>query len=159
MFGKKKKNLTEEEIREQETKDEIILNQQIKTFELYKKYVEPIYSKIFEQIKLIIMFLFVLNGTALLTAITTKDSSFKSIIQFSQFNLYLLFAFILYLITMSYMTFWFLDKRKSNKNYIKTAYSHLRSIIFSTFILCIVQVFNFIGMISVLEDFIKNVLN
>lgn len=52
MFEKK----TEEEKNEQKLKDTIIQNEQFKNFELYKKYVEPLYSKTFELVKIFVYY-------------------------------------------------------------------------------------------------------
>ncbi len=56
MFEKK----TEEEKNEQKLKDTIIQNEQFKNFELYKKYVEPLYSKTFELVKIFVYYVLLL---------------------------------------------------------------------------------------------------
>lgn len=155
MFGKKKKNLTEEEIREQETRDEIIFNEQIKNFELYKKYVEPIYSKIFEQIKQLIAFLFILNGTALITAITLQKSSFNNIIKIAQDNLYLLFLLILFLIIETSCIFKFLQKKAFVKNYVQNSFSILYNVITMLLVVCSIQALNYVGITYYLENILK----
>ncbi len=155
MFEKNKKELTEEEIREQKTKDEIILNEQIKTFELYRKYVEPIYSKIFEQVKQLIAFLFILNGTALITAITLQKPSFNDIIKIAQDNLYLLFLLILFLIIETSCIFKFLQKKAFVKNYVQSSFSILYNVIRMLLVVCSIQALNYIGITYYLENILK----
>jgi hypothetical protein len=155
MFEKNKKELTEEEIREQKTKDEIILNEQIKTFELYRKYVEPIYSKIFEQVKQLIAFLFILNGTALITAITLQKPSFNDIIKIAQDNLYLLFLLILFLIIETSCIFKFLQKKVFVKNYVQSSFSILYNVIRMLLVVCSIQALNYIGITYYLENILK----
>lgn len=145
MF-EKKKNLNEEEI---------ILNEQIKNFELYKKYVEPIYSKIFEQVKQLIAFLFILNGTALITAITLQKPSFNDIIKIAQDNLYLLFLLILFLIIETSCIFKFLQKKAFVKNYVQSSFSILYNVIRMLLVVCSIQALNYIGITYYLENILK----
>lgn len=83
MFDKK----TEEEKNEQKLKDTIIQNEQFKNFELYKKYVEPLYSKTFELVKNLCILCIVVNGTTLLTAISMSSPELLPVINWSYSNI------------------------------------------------------------------------
>ncbi len=83
MFEKK----TEEEKNEQKLKDTIIQNEQFKNFELYKKYVEPLYSKTFELVKNLCILCIVVNGTTLLTAISMSSPELLPVINWSYSNI------------------------------------------------------------------------
>ncbi len=95
MFDKK----TEEEKNEQKLKDTIIQNEQFKNFELYKKYVEPLYSKIFELVKNLCILCIVVNGTTLLTAISMSSPELLPVINWSYKSIFLVFLLSYWSIT------------------------------------------------------------
>lgn len=159
MFWIKKK-LTEEEKNEQKIKDDIIKNAQLKNFELYKKYVEPLYSKAFELVKNICILCVVVNGTTLLTAISMNSPELLYVINLSYKNLFFVFYYLvgvlfINLFILPLFSFSFFKKTRI-KDYLGIAYRALSIInIFSLVFI----VFQAIPLVIIIEDVLKYFLN
>lgn len=130
------KKLTEEE---KEILDNSNLTERINKFKLYKEYVEPIHSKVFEYIKQICMLILVVNGTIIVTGITLNDPIYNDIILKSFISLILLFFYIMILFAINILIFDFLYSKK-NERYIKRAYFKLLSVSIFTYAFIGIQI-------------------
>lgn len=141
MFDKK----TEEEKNEQKLKDTIIQNEQFKNFELYKKYVEPLYSKIFELVKNLCILCIVVNGTTLLTAISMSSPELLPVINWSYKSIFLVFYYLIGVLLANLFIlplFCFnLFPKIRIKNYLRIAYRSLCFINILSFIFILIQIF------------------
>lgn len=135
MFFDKKK-MTEEE---KEILDNSKLTERIDTCKLYKEYVEPIHSKIFEYIKQICMLILVVNGTIIVTAISLNNPIYNDIILKSFISLILLFFYIMILFAINILIFDFLYSKK-NKRYIQRAYLKLLLVSLFTYVFIGIQI-------------------
>lgn len=138
-MSKKNKKLTEEELELQNIKNELILKQQLEHFELYKKYIEPIQSKIFEYLKQICTLFLVVNGTILITAINLKNPAYNDLILKSFISLIILFFYIMMIFLGNALVFEFLLKRKQ-KEYVQRAYKILFIINISAYCFIAIQI-------------------
>ncbi|HBV42361.1 MAG TPA: hypothetical protein DEB43_06935 [Desulfovibrio sp.] len=141
MFDKK----TEEEKNEQKLKDTIIQNEQFKNFELYKKYVEPLYSKTFELVKNLCILCIVVNGTTLLTAISMSSPELLPVINWSYKSIFLVFYYLIGVLSANLFIlplFCFnLFPKIRIKNYLGIAYRSLFFINILSFIFILIQIF------------------
>ncbi len=135
LFNRKKK-LTKEEKR---VKNEISLKTQIKNFELYKKYIEPIFSKLIDLFKNICIFIFAINGTALLAVVNLNNPILNKTIPFLFMGLYFLFSYILILFGYIFIFLYFFKSNKTDYFFISLERSFLFGITFLTFLIVLIE--------------------
>lgn len=122
---------------------EHIVKTRINNFELYKQYIEPIFSKLFDLFKNVCIFVLVINGTALLTIVTLNNPILNKAIPSLFISIYFLFVYILVLFIYIYI---FLKSFKVDNNYsfIISESSLLFGVSFLTFLIALIEFLIFI---------------
>lgn len=140
MFDKKKK-LT---IEEKQVENEIILKSQLRNFRLYKEHIEPVFSKLIDLYKHICIFIFVINGTALLTIVNLNNPILNKSTPYLFLSLYFLFFYVLFLFCYIFLFLYFFKTKKIDYSFMLSMRGLLFGITFFTFLIVVIEFLLFI---------------